>query len=421
MKNLVSLFLIAIFISFYSCTDDTGTINVTYYEAIALYGDLDKIRDQMVNEDPRQIDNPGKIYVANDLILIGEETFGIHVIDNSNPEVPIAINFMNVPGNREYFVKGDFLYAESYYDIIKFDISDPYNVIELERVINVFNDELKNSAGETLLGFNFIEVTKEVDQNSNLYDEIRTQENILYLDFARNTIPRSAVPASFAGNSNQSIGTVNRITHHKEHLYVLGRYDLTVISDHSSFEQVRQLKNIGEEMETIFPFKENLFIGSRASMEIFSIDNPEHPVHKFRFEHATSCDPVLPYKNAAYISLRTADFSPCPGNTNAVIVLDIQNFNNPKETEEISMRSPYGMAVINNLLYVGEGENGLSIYDATDPLHPTKALYDASIKAYDIIEHPTRHDILLIAGPNGLDQYQIDPASGMQLESRILF
>ena len=155
------------------------------------------------------------------------------------------------------------------------------------------------------------------------------------------------------------------------------------------------------------------------SMEIYDVSNPAQAIHEYQFDHATSCDPVLPTGNAAYISLRTGDFSECPGNTNALIVLDIQNLQTPSQKAQIEMRSPYGMAVIGNLLFVGEGANGLTIFDATNPLELKELLHDSNIEAYDILEHPSRTDLILIAGTSGLEQYLLDASLNFHLESKI--
>ena len=85
------------------------------------------------------------------------------------------------------------------------------------------------------------------------------------------------------------------------------------------------------------------------------------------------------------------------------------------------MRSPYGMAMIDSKLFVGEGENGLTIFDATNKLELVEVLHDGSIQAFDVMEHPTRNDLILIAGPNGLEQYIINENLGFQLESRISY
>ncbi len=129
MKKIHYFLLLSLPLVFNACTEDIGTLKVTYFEATAIYGDLEAVRSYPINETPKEIVNHGKIYVAESLILVGEEEKGIHVIDNSNVSDPQTVNFLWVPVNREFFVQGNFLYAESYYDVVKLDISDPLNVI----------------------------------------------------------------------------------------------------------------------------------------------------------------------------------------------------------------------------------------------------------------------------------------------------
>lgn len=420
MKKIQLLLCASLCLFLFSCHEDSGTITVTYQEATPVYGDLEEIRNLTLNVAPQEIDNPGKIYITNDIILIGEETEGVHVMDNTDPSSPQAINFINIPGTREFFVKDNFLYAESYYDVVKLDITNPRDVKLVSRAENIFAEPWLDDSNQALLGFEFNEVTREVEEHSDLWREVYNYDYV-YFDFARNIIPQSAVPASFAGNSNNTSGTVNRITAYKDHVYIVGRFDMHVLSNYNQIELVNTVSGIGNEMETIFPLNDKLFIGSRASMEIYDISDPATPVHDYFFAHATSCDPVLATDEAAYISLRTAEFSPCPGNTNAVVVLNIANLENPQQVGEIEMRSPYGMALIGDKLYVGEGEQGLSIFDASDRHNIILEKYVSDIQAFDVIEHPTRQDVVLIAGPNGLDQYSKDNSLSFQIESRIQF
>ena len=105
MKRFLFLLIPSFIFLLHSCSKDLATIHITYQEAKAIYGNMDEIRSLPLNSPIREIDNPGKIYVAKDFILIGEEEKGIHVIDNRNPLNPSNINFINVPGNREFIVK----------------------------------------------------------------------------------------------------------------------------------------------------------------------------------------------------------------------------------------------------------------------------------------------------------------------------
>ena len=137
--SLLTLFSIALF--FTSCVDDSGTVQVTYQEATAIYGDMNDIRSEALIEPAREIINPGKIFIGEQIILIGEEGEGVHVINNSDRANPVNESFLNVPGNREFFVSNNFLYAETYYDMIKIDLSNPSQPSIVDRAENAIQEE----------------------------------------------------------------------------------------------------------------------------------------------------------------------------------------------------------------------------------------------------------------------------------------
>ena len=420
MKKKYLLLSILTLTVFFSCKEDVGKLSVTYQEATAVYGDMNEVRAQPINTPIEALVNPGKIFVTPEYIFLGEEEKGVHVVDNTNPSNPVMVNFINIPGNREFFVKDQFLYADSYYDLLKIDISNPQQVTLISRAEYVFQDEFKNDQGETLLGFTFKEITTEVETDSELFNEL-SNSTIIYRDFASNIIPKSAVPSSFAGNSNDQSGTVNRITWANGYVYMITNKNLAIINDNTSFNVVPANNDLflEEDMETIFPYNNNLFVGSRSAMNIYSIESPENPQEVYTFDHATACDPVLPTDDVAYITLRTGDFSDCPGHTNALIVLDISDLSDPDEEQEISMKSPYGMTLFDNTLYVGEGANGLSIFDVSDREDPVLLEQIEGVTAYDVIKHPSEEGLLLIAGPDGLSQYEMSGNFDLSLKSRI--
>ena len=407
----LTLVICASFLS--SCNQDiVGDVTVTFQEGTALYADLDEIRSTRLLGEARPIDNPGKIFVSPDYLFIGEEGQGIHVVDNSNPEQPLNQAFINIPGNREYFFQNDMIYAESYYDVLKIDVSNPNQPLLVTRVLEGVADELVNGQGEALIGFNFEEVTRNLDKDDNIYDYIWDLGNgsFVFRDFEENLIPPSVVPASFAGNSNNQIGSVNRMVRHQEYVYLVGKTVLSVFDDRAQFQKVATT-SIGWEVQTVYPMDNWLFAGAMQDVSIVDISNPEIPVVVGAFQHGTSCDPVLPInRETAYVTLRTGDISACPGDVNALVVLDITNFSLITPVQEIEMQSPYGLTRIGNRLFVGEGENGLKIFDVTNERNLVLEEWDQSLAAYDVLSHPVRPDILLTAGPNGLSQYQLDDA-----------
>lgn len=401
---LLSLLAVAIL---QSCTKDLGTVEVTYTKATAIYGDLEEVRNTPLLDAPKEIDNPGKIFVSNDFLLIGEEEEGIHVIDNSDPNNPTPTRFVNIPGNREFYVKGNTLYAESYYDLVKIDLSNVQQPNLVSRLEYAFGEELKNDKGEVLVGFNFERVTESMKISNPIHQQPWGQQDTYYYDYAQRLIPPSSVPASFAGTSNGAIGSVNRIATVDNYVYVVSRSKLNTFKDDGQLELIAS-DNVHWTMETIFPEGDRLFIGTNNSMEIFSIENREQPQQVGSFFHATSCDPVYPNGDVAYVTLRTGDFSDCPGDVNALHVVDISDVQFPNQIQEITMASPYGLSLIGDRLYVGEGTNGIKIFDATDRSNLILEKSDETVEAYDIIRHPNRNDFILIAGTNGLQQYKVE-------------
>ncbi len=414
------LFIFAVSIFCYSCAKDTGTVTVTYQEATAIYGDLEAVRQLPLKEQSREINNPGKIYIGQNYILIGEEGEGVHVIDNNNRTSPSSSAFISIPGNREFIVIGDFLYAESYYDVVKIDVSDPKEPQLVGRALNAIQEELTNEIGETVLGFSYETKTIELDETDDFFTEI-IGDQLVYKDFANNIIPNSAVPTSFAGNSQAQSGTVNRLALHKQNLYVISNNNITVVSDQGSFgNEVSKQQSPVEDMETIFSHEDLLFVGSRTAMSIFEASENGAVDQVSSFDHATSCDPVLPHEDVAYVTLRTGDFSECPGNINAMLVIDVSRIDRIHELEEINMSSPYGMSIIGDQLYVGQGNNGLEIYDISNPRKP-EHLNSVDIEAFDIIADPVNADFIFIAGPNQLSQFKIGDTQSFDMQSQIGF
>ena len=409
MKKLLLVLLPLTLVFFQSCTKDFGTIEVSYKKATAVYGDIEAIRNTPLMEGTRPITNAGKIFVAENLLLIGEEGAGIHIVDNADPKNPSNLSFLNIPGNREFYVEGNTLYAESHYDMLKIDISNKSQPRIVSRVENAFADaeQFKNDKGEVLIKFDFEDVTETVSADNEIHQQIWGEQAYYYYDFANQLIPPSQVPVSFAGNSSASIGSVNRIAVVENHIYVITRNSITPFEDNGQLTVFNEVyANSG--METIYPDGDKLYIGTQNSMEIFDINNPTAPSWSSSFWHATSCDPVLPSGEVAYVTLRTGDVGDCPGDENALLVLNVRNASNPTQLQEIEMESPYGMTIVGSKLYVGEGSNGLKIFNIEDKQNITLDTWEPNIEAYDIIYHPTNPNLILIAGPVGISQYEIE-------------
>ena len=94
-------------------------------------------------EGPRTILNPGKIYLKDYFIFINEKYRGIHVIDNSNPENPTNIAFINVDGCIDMAMKNNVLYADNAVDLIALKLDENMTGIEVtKRIKNTFPEPI---------------------------------------------------------------------------------------------------------------------------------------------------------------------------------------------------------------------------------------------------------------------------------------
>jgi len=350
------------------------------------------------------------------LLIIGDRGIGIHIIVNSDPTDPIPTHFLEIPGSTQLYVEGDYIYSNAYYDLLKIDISDMDQIRIIGRMEEAFDIQYFDFQDRALIGFNREEITEEITCDDFVWDG-----GTFFFDFEGTLLEDSAIPTSFISNGG-TIGTANRMAVSGEDLFIINNntlfsFNITDenLSTHSAYGKSN---HIGWNMETIYSKEDLLFIGSQNGMEIY-----QKATSSIEFvgsyTHATGCDPVLPTDTGvAYITLRSGD--ECPGDVNSLNVVDISNINDPFLIEEIQMVQPFGMALIDDRLYVGEGNNGLRVFDASNRDALTEVNYYPDLSAYDIIGHPTIPDVILLASESGLVQYDIVQDNYSPL-SKILF
>lgn len=136
--------------------------------------------------------------------------------------------------------------------------------------------------------------------------------------------------------------------------------------------QLKNTENIGFTIETIFPFKDKLFIGSPTQIFIYSIEDPAHPQ---KLSSAISpavmrrCDPVVAKDTVAYATLRTN--GPCGGTQSVLAVYDIKDITNPVQVYTYPVSEPYGLGYSGDVLYVCDKYAGLMLFDISDAYKPT--------------------------------------------------
>lgn len=378
-----------------------------YDKATAVYGSLDSVRALPLLMPKQEIVKPKSFYIGPNYILVGENNKGIHIFDNANMQNPKKMSFIQIPFNSEFYVKDNFLYAESLYDIIKINIADVYNPVLVSRAENVFMKPLMNDKGQELIGFEYIRSIDEFELNSPEAKEIQRQGKI-HVDYLSNMIPESNIPTVITGSYGTSKGTMNRMAVEYNHVYVISDKKLHILSDAGQLIKIKEIK-LSEGTETIYVTNNRLYMGSQSEMTIYGLNNPSSPNKISSLSHTESCDPVLPYGEVAYYTLRSVANEGCNEmGENTLNVVNLKNENEPSVTETFELKSPYGMCVSNNLLFVGEGTNGITIFDASKPKRIEKRIEHTNIVAFDVMISPFNPNILICTNENGLSEYQIN-------------
>jgi len=115
----------------FDCGGPVSYGNPTYMS----YNDL---RSAVRQEPPHDLMEIGRLYLYKNLIFMNERNEGIHIIDNIVPSNPTPIGFIRIPGNLDINIRGDYLYADSYVDLVTLDVSDISNIREVNRQTDIF-------------------------------------------------------------------------------------------------------------------------------------------------------------------------------------------------------------------------------------------------------------------------------------------
>ncbi|MBC7851439.1 MAG: hypothetical protein H7Y31_16975 [Chitinophagaceae bacterium] len=396
---------------FSGCLKDNLTKRYTIMYPV--YEQKSTVLANIRSSTPVDIKQPGKIFMYGKYIFLNEINKGVHIIDNENPSAPQRVAFINIPGNLDIAVKGTNLYADLYTDMITIDISNPL-AVKMGKLVPKIFPEL-----EYTNGFNpdttkiivdwIVKDTVVTVPRSNLIDRIRT--NCPNCAFAADNMSSGGKAASVPGMG----GSMARFAIVNDYMYAVNRSALETISLTDPTDPKRiETGQIGWNIETIYPFKDKLFIGSTQGMFIYEIDNPAKPVRAGSVSHMRACDPVVADDNFAFVTLRAGTF--CEGVNNQLDVVNVSNVYAPTIVKSYGMTNPFGLAKDGNTLFICDGRDGLKVYDASRPTDLKLLQHLKGMETYDVIAYNKR---LLLVTSDGLKQYDYSNISNIRLLSSI--
>lgn len=407
------------------CTDTCEVTNeYIYYEPV--YTTVEEIRSSIALTEPQPVHAVGKIYFKDGIMFVNEPGNGLHIINNLNPNAPLPLKFLKIPGNYDLSIKGNTLYADSYVDLVAFDISDLNNIHEINRMEGVFKNYRvfgysidENCCVITDWAEKKTVQLTESDCETTLqpWGGMMLEDGIALRAGVASNFNSKAATAPGTGSGSGVGGSLARFTVTGNHLYLLDGGDLQTVDVTTEQEPVAKTRMyLSWDIETIFPYNQNLFVGSSSGMYIMDIGIPESPVKLSTYEHVRSCDPVVVDGDYAYVTLRSG--TTCQGFTNQLEVIDIKNLKAPQLLKTYPMTNPHGLGIDNKTLFICDGDDGLKAYDVTDinAIDKNQLAHYKDINAFDVIPF---NNILMMIGEDGIFQYDYTNPKDIRLLSKI--
>lgn len=373
-----------------------------------------------VSRTPQQINKQGKICFYKDFLYISEPDKGIHIINNIDPANPKAVGFIEIMGNADIAIKNDVLYADAYIDLVWFDITNPALPVLQGRKENVFPTAIPPM--DNFYGYDYEQCSdksKGVIVGWELKEKTGTYTKNRWWWWRGGMVDdayMSNVESGAKNSGNTGItGSMARFSLYNNYLFTVMNNTLAVF-DLSNRAPVVAADSIyvGWDVETIFSYKDYMFMGTPRGMLIYSVSNPVKPVYVSSFTHFYGCDPVVVENDTAFVTVRSGNL--CGQNSNELIVVDVSNIKQPKQIVSYSMTSPKGLGIDNGTLFLCD--DGLKVYDARNPmiLMAKQLAHYKGMDGYDLI--PFEHTLMMIAD-DGIYQYDYTDLKNIKQLSKL--
>jgi hypothetical protein len=399
------------------CLKDSCSDVQTYTQWTPVYKTDAEMNVAPTFEAARALKNPGKIYFYDKYLLINEQKVGIHIIDNSNVSAPKNLGFLNIEGNIDLAIKGDMLYVDSYDDLLAIDITNILAPKLAKRTDAVFKESYWRDAQR---GWLVSYVPQKITQTIECSDPRLVgnrgwfEQNGSFFAVNQNAFDKALTSTSSPSTSARPAGvggSMARFTLVTDYLYTVDQSSLRTFNISKLDNPILSNTTVlGWGIETIFPYKDKLFLGSTTGLFIIDIANPIAPKQLSNFTHARKCDPVFVKDNLAYVTLSGG--GPCGGNGSQLDIIDITSLTQPKLLKSYPMKQPKGLSILENTLYLCD--DGLKIFDVTkwETIDQNLKTHIKGFDAYDVISfsetaNNVKQKVAMVIGADGFTQLDV--------------
>ena len=179
----------------------------------------------------------------------------------------------------------------------------------------------------------------------------------------------TACGSSSSSSSSSSVstgqgGSMARFAISGEYLYTINEREMNILDIKNASQPKKVSKiHVPFDVETLFSYKDNLYVGSSSGMYIYDKTTATQPTRIANFRHAQSCDPVVVSEDIAYVTLNSASNCWQGTGVNRLEIVDVQTPVSPKLIKAVDMWEPKGLGVDGNNLFICDGSSGLKVYN----------------------------------------------------------
>lgn len=410
-----------------SCANEvTETVTYKINEPVFMSNEMFR-KSVRVSPEPQELKKQGKIAFFKGFMYISEPEKGIHILDNRDPKNPAGVGFIEILGNADLAIKDNLLYADSYVDLVWFDITEPSRPVLRGRKTEVFPTALPTAengfwcdyeksmdkSNGVVVGWKLVERTEPYNRNFYYYHEGLLGGGMEMSD--------ATFGGAYSNAGNKAVGqtgSMSRFAIYQNFLYTVLNNQLGIFNIESSTpEKMGENVHIGNNVETIFSYKDYMYMGTPTGMMIYSISNPVKPERMATVWHILGCDPVVVEDDKAYVTIHSGNF--CGQNANQLIVYDVADPKKPMELVAYTMTKPKGLGIDNGTLFICD--DGIKVFNAANPMTimaPENLYYHKKgMEGYDLIAY---NKLLMMIADDGIYQYDYTDVKNIKPLSHIV-
>lgn len=205
-----------------------------------------------------------------------------------------------------------------------------------------------------------------------------------------------------ASSGGKGGSTASMITY-QGHMYILDNRTLITMHLEVPSKPVETSRvDVGTGAETLFAYNNNLYVGTRTGLLIYSLADLAKPVYAGTNFHIYAKDPVVVKDNYAYLTRKNGTETINP--SGVLEVLDVRNPQSPFTIWQTDQQYPSGLAAHENYLYVCNGAYGLNVFSLDNPAQPSFISGINHAAVYDCIPDG---NLLICQAKDGILLYDI--------------